>query len=50
MAGAGEHGFQSNLNKLSTSGGVWFSEQRNKKTALGYSFKPSADENDFKKG
>lgn len=43
-----DNNFQSYLKKRSTGGGVWFSEPNHKKTTLGYSFKPAADENDFK--
>lgn len=43
-----ENDFQSYLKKHSTGGGVWFSEPNHKKTTLGYSFKPTADENHFR--
>lgn len=38
--------FQTYLNRPST-GGVWFSEPTHRKTGLGYSLKPVADETDF---
>ncbi|KAJ6840008.1 conserved oligomeric Golgi complex subunit 1 [Iris pallida] len=40
--------FHSYLKKPSTGGGVWFSEPHHKKTPLGFSIKPIADENNFR--
>ncbi|KAG1368830.1 conserved oligomeric Golgi complex subunit 1 [Cocos nucifera] len=42
-----ENDFQTYLKKPSTGGGVWFSEPNQKKAGILYSFKPTADENDF---
>ncbi|XP_008796616.2 conserved oligomeric Golgi complex subunit 1-like [Phoenix dactylifera] len=43
-----ENDFQTYLKKPSTGGGFWFSEPNQKKTGILYSFKPTADENDFR--
>nr|XP_010923268.1 conserved oligomeric Golgi complex subunit 1 isoform X1 [Elaeis guineensis] len=42
-----ENDFQTYLKKPSTGSGVWFSEPNQKKAGILYSFKPTADENDF---